>query len=326
MSDVRETRRTVGIVGGGQLEVVAERGRIRTFEELPHRSIALDGAVQGPWIDPERARFSFDHHDYCLRGVTTATCRQVFDALCLGLDPNGFTVFINDADADVMLALALLRDPRRVRSPLVRRTVDAVGDRDVHGPVYPVADPVLLQEFSRSVGAAPDLSVDLLQEIDCWQLAIDCFFRGEHQESTGNQLTPTAHHDWSVLAKGTGWSLLLGDGVPLARAYEMGHDRLVAVSGRNNGTRAYTVARRSDFVTGFPVGPPNDEGSILAALAAREKGWGGSSTIGGAPRHLDGSRSRLSPEEVFAVVEDVVVRHIERNCAGQSPLGEGDFR
>ena len=48
---------------------------------------------------------------------------------------------------------------------------------------------------------------------------------------------------------------------------------------------------------------------ILAALSLREAGWGGGSTIGGAPRHPDGSRSKLPPDVVFELVEAVVREH-----------------
>jgi hypothetical protein len=42
---------------------------------------------------------------------------------------------------------------------------------------------------------------------------------------------------------------------------------------------------------------------ILAELSHEEPGWGGGSTIGGAPRNSDGSRSRLPPQRVFEIVE-----------------------
>jgi len=48
--------------------------------------------------------------------------------------------------------------------------------------------------------------------------------------------------------------------------------------------------------------------AILAALAAEEPGWGGGSTVGGAPRNADGSRSRLDPDAVFERVEAEVQR------------------
>ena len=67
-----------------------------------------------------------------------------------------------------------------------------------------------------------------------------------------------------------------------------------------DGSHAYTVAKRSEFVKFFPVR------TVLEALDARERGWGGGSTVGGAPRNADGSRSRLATDEVFDIVESIV--------------------
>ncbi|MBL7487468.1 hypothetical protein I6A60_05985 [Frankia sp. AgB1.9] len=75
-----------------------------------------------------------------------------------------------------------------------------------------------------------------------------------------------------------------------------------------DGTTAYTVARRSALVDDFPVGPPDQPDTILAALAAREPGWGGGTTVGGAPRHPDRRRSTLTPDEVFTLIEHTVTR------------------
>jgi thioredoxin 1 len=81
-----------------------------------------------------------------------------------------------------------------------------------------------------------------------------------------------------------------------------------------DGTWGYTVAKRSEFVKYFPVP------EILSVLAAREPGWGGGSTIGGAPRHPDGSRSRLTPDEVFAVVEGVVTAYRRMHPRVENPV------
>jgi hypothetical protein len=60
------------------------------------------------------------------------------------------------------------------------------------------------------------------------------------------------------------------------------------------GTRAYTIGKRSEFVD-------YDVTGFLRALDALEPGWGGGSTVGGAPRARDGARSRLSVEQVAQV-------------------------
>ncbi len=44
-----------------------------------------------------------------------------------------------------------------------------------------------------------------------------------------------------------------------------------------HGTTAYTIAKRSEFV-------PYDVRAFLFAMNEREPGWGGDSTVGGAPR------------------------------------------
>jgi hypothetical protein len=61
------------------------------------------------------------------------------------------------------------------------------------------------------------------------------------------------------------------------------------------------VAKRSEFVKAFPGArdPRWRWGGI-------EPGWGGGSTVGGAPRNADGSRSRLTPQQVFDAVERVL--------------------
>lgn len=45
---------------------------------------------------------------------------------------------------------------------------------------------------------------------------------------------------------------------------------------------------------------------ILKNLNELEDGWGGASTIGGAPRNPDGSRSKLKPEQIVIVINDTL--------------------
>ena len=72
------------------------QGHVWALEDLEDRSIALDGAVQGPALDHTRQRYSFDHHKNCIRHVTLATCEQVRDAILLGADFEGYNIYIND--------------------------------------------------------------------------------------------------------------------------------------------------------------------------------------------------------------------------------------
>jgi len=83
--------------------------------------------------------------------------------------------------------------------------------------------------------------------------------------------------------------------------YKDGHNAAVAYRGLPDGSFEYTIGKKSDLVR-FPLGPHSKPGTILHALAAIEPGWGGGSTIGGAPRNPDGSRSKLTPTEVFELI------------------------
>jgi hypothetical protein len=53
---------------------------------------------------------------------------------------------------------------------------------------------------------------------------------------------------------------------------------------------------------------------ILARLAALETGWGGGSSIGGAPRRPNGSRSFLPPDQVFELIEAELISQGVVSC------------
>ena len=133
------------------MTITISRGATVLFSELASKSIALDGYCQGPAVDVANEKFSFDHHDNCVRLFTRATCQQVMDALLLGFDPTGYTVYVNDVDGDTTLAVWLLRNPKRASEPEVRKLVETVGAIDAHGPAFPSADPKLGDAFFQGV-------------------------------------------------------------------------------------------------------------------------------------------------------------------------------
>jgi len=293
------------------MRLVVERGKVVPLESLPPKSIALDGYVQGPAIDAESERYSFDHHGGCVRFATRATCQQVMDALLLGLDPSGFTVYVNDVDGDTALAVWLLQNPSRVTEEFVRRLVEAVGAVDAHGSTYPTMDTELVKAFfegamqpvyelqrAKKYGEAnlEELLAICLERID--KLVAGTLEWSPRQEKT---------RSFEITHTGTGgWVMAKSDDFIFDLLYASGYTKAIAYQVLGDGSIAYTIAKKSEFVSGFPIGPASKPGTILYALNEREKGWGGSSTIGGAPRNADGSRSRLSPDEVFEVVEGVI--------------------
>ena len=286
-----------------------KRGETLQFSQLPPKSIALDGFVQGPAMDLVNQKFSFDHHDGCIRMFTSATCRQVQDALLLGLNPAGFEVFINDVDGDTVLSVWLLQHPERANLPAVHELVSVVANMDAHGPAYPVANASLASLFYDSVMAPErnarrnktygtadlnELLAECLRNLDRW-------FAGELQPAVAEET-----RSYEITYQGNGWVMARSDSFIFDLLYKDGITAAVAWRPLPDGSFEYTIGRKSDLVLGFPVGPHSLPGTLLHALAAAEPGWGGGSSIGGAPRNPDGSRSHLPPERLRAILESAL--------------------
>ncbi len=301
-------------------KTIVERGITKEFEVMPEWSIALDGYVQGPNRDEvdekgKIKRHSFDHHDKVNRQITRASCQQVSDAILLGLEPQYYDFYINDVDGDTVLSVWLLRHPEMVKDRKIRMLVESVGGTDAHGPAYEPLDPELNDIFYSAVmKPEKDLrenrtyaQVDLSSLLEQCLKNLDDFFDGkisyEKKEDT---------RKFEVVKEGSGWVMVESNDFVFDLVYKAGHKRAVAMQNQPDGSIAYTVAKKSEFVGNFPVGPMSKEGTILYELAQIEPGWGGGSTIGGAPRNPDGSRSRLTPEQVFEVIEKIVNKSTAR--------------
>ena len=290
---------------------VVSRGTTVPFAELPAKSIALDGYCQGPAVDVEGERFSFDHHAGCLRLITSATCKQVFDAILLGFDPTDYTIYINDVDGDTVLSVWLLRNAAKVAAEPceVRDLVEAVSAIDAHGPAYPTDNALLVDKFFQGV-MAPEVAArrnKTFQTANLDEMLESCVDNVSLLLDGGLGYRPkTDERGYEITHTGNGWVMAKSNDFIFDLLYAAGHTRAVAYQRLSDGSYAYTVAKKSELVSHFPVGPANKEGNILYALNAREPGWGGGSTIGGAPRNADGSRSHLTPDEVFQIVEGVI--------------------
>lgn len=299
----------VPVKTNSNMKLVIERGRILPFEMLPRRSIALDGYCQGPAIDAETERFSFDHHGGCVRHSTRATSEQVRDAIVLGLDPRGLTAYCNDVDLDTALSVWLLANPHRAEEELVGQLVNAAGHLDAHSGAYPIADAMrhviewLSEPETEARADGTYWSMDdaaLAKLLGDVSRRIDVYTRGE---ASGTVTQFEIDERYVIEAHGTEWILARTVGTRShAAIFREGNLRTVLYRQLPDGTYGYTIAKKSEFVKFFPVA------EILAKLSEREPGWGGGSTIGGAPRNPDGSRSKLTPGEVFAVVETVVTK------------------
>ena len=301
-------------------DVRFERGRTLPFAQLPARTIALDGYVQGPAIDVATQRYSFDHHAGCVRHATLSTCEMVLDALRVGLDPAGLELRINDLDPDSLLSVWLLLSPNHSRSERVATAVRAAGRLDALGPADPGPGlwPCLRWALEPLESAERDGRSRFLDDSGVRALLQSCLERLERWAAAGAPATDERMQPPSrdseepppiVQEARSEFVLARSDaGIGAFRSlYRLGHSAAIVQRPLADGTWEYTIGKASEFVAGFDI--PR----ILAALAAAERQafpeqsddhtWGGGSTIGGSPRNLDGSGSRLDADTVLATVE-----------------------
>lgn len=293
------------------MDIVIKRGEVMALEDLPPFSIALDGVVQGPKIDTVNHRYSFDHHAGCLRYCTTSACMQAWTAVLLGLEADKFTVYANDVDGDVCAAIWCLKNADRCNDSRAAKLINAMGLGDMHGGAFPSNGMGKTIEWI----CAPE--TDSKRDQDYWKLSdnglkslleavlhrIDLYVEGEAQIEVAKQ---PKHGEYKVLRNENGWTLVEStDPHAFASIYQAGIDRVVLIRYQDDGSVAVSLAKKSDFIDCFPLE------KIYAKLNLLEPGWGGGSTVGGAPRNPDGSRSRLPVETITGVVDESVLEDIK---------------
>ncbi len=297
----------VSIKNTNNLTLILEYGIIWDFQKLPEKSIALDGSVMGPKIDTNKKIYSFDHHGNCVRHASSATCVQVLDAVLLGLDPYGFNIYINDLDADTMLSYTLLKYPELAQLEKVQNIVRAVGLLDAHGPAYPLNEKIKQKidfllynifESAENLRTNRDYSKKNLKNIllKCTANFIQWVEEGFpikiNSLERGYKIYPKTGKDWIMVnSENYVFDLIYNDGYTKAVSWQLLAD----------GSFSYTIGKKSEFVD-FPVK------EILEHLNSVESGWGGGSTIGGAPRNTDGSRSKIQPEKLVLIINDFLLK------------------
>lgn len=288
------------------MEIIIERGKVTTLKTLPEYSIALDGFVQGPEIDDENHRYSFDHHDGCSRFSTLSACEQAWTAIMLGLDPSMYTVYCNDVDADVCASVWCLKNPERCKEPLVAKLIDAIGKSDRYAGAFEINGMKKIVEWvcapetdSKKNGDYEKISNDGLKSIlESILHRIDMYANGESSIEVQKQQLSS---EFKVLRNENGWALIeSNDPHSLGGIWNAGFEKIVLVRTLEDKSIAVTIARKSEFIEGFPMK------KIFTELNKLEKGWGGGATIGGAPRNEDGSRSRLTLKQITQVIDDII--------------------
>ncbi len=293
------------------MNIIIERGKVVKLNELPEFSIALDGFVQGPEIDAEHNRFSFDHHSKCLRFCTTSACMQAWTAVLLGLDPEAFTVYANDVDGDVCAAIWALKNPSRCNEPMAIKLINAIGLSDCHGGAFEINGMKKVVEWvlgpetdckrNNDYSKISDFTLNSILESVLHRM--DLYVNGEAQIEIIKQ---QKHGEYKIISNENDWVLAESqDPHVFSALYQAGFNRIVLMRTQDDGSIAYTLAKKSDFITNFPITKFYD------ALNSIEAGWGGGSSIGGAPRHHDGSRSKLQPGKVTEIINSVLLGAFE---------------
>ncbi len=291
--------------GVNVMDIIIERGKVCKLSELPKYSIALDGFCQGPEIQSDKHRYSFDHHAKCLRLVTLSTCQQAINAVRLGLDPSNYSVYANDVDIDVCAAIWCLKNPDRCKEPLVLKLIDAIGMGDMFAGgissngMQKVVEWVCYPETrSRTNGDYEKLSNDGMQSIlEAILHRMDSYVNGE---AAGDIQEQKIDVEYKILRNENGWALLESQDPHSLGEIWKSFDKIVLLRPLEDESIAVTLAKRSDFIEGFPLE------KFYKAFNKIEPGWGGGSSIGGCVRNEDGSRSSLSIEEIVEVIDEVL--------------------
>lgn len=288
------------------MNIIIERGKIvESLKDLPGYSIALDGYIQGPALDNKQHRYSFDHHANCIRFCTTATCMQAWTAILGGLDPQKYTIYCNDVDIDVCMAIWCFKNPDRCTEPLVRKLVDAVGQGDMHAGAIPlngmskVVDWVSApQTDSRTSGDYEKLSDGGLMTI--LESILHRITKYVDGEASADIAEYEVTNSYDIKRDNNGWALVESNNPHIySKLYRAGFDRIVLVRPQQN-SNVVSIVKRTDFIDNFPLD------IIFKNLNKLEKGWGGGSTIGGSPKNDDGSGTKLPINTIIEIVDAAV--------------------
>jgi hypothetical protein len=294
------------------LDVVVHPGEMVTFDDFrarhPAPAMALDGYVDGPprW-DASGPWCNLDHHAGVERLATAATCRQVASAVRRGwweaLPERRASAHVNDCDADVCVAVWVLRHPQLVSDPAVEALVlledalDVTGGcaaglvpAECLGPLAWVFQPVTRWRGDprADTGAAAQLGVvdEVGARIDAWAAGRP----GALPASGAYRLVASTAHVVAIVEEG-----------PYARFAVQADGWGCFVSLRHHGGRRVVSVGR----TGGDV--PVDLTAVWRSLnraegcePGRGDRWGGGDFIGGSPR---AAGTALSLGEICAVVE-----------------------
>lgn len=264
---------------------------------------------------------NFDHHQGCIRSATSASCQQVLFALLSGL-PSYFTngglpmLVINDVDADTALSCALIAlvASRGVGAltPRIAQLVQTVGAIDTHGPSA-VAILGGVPRFMQATSFPPNVTEQPIdQVVQKLQLAFDIISDDDKlaEAMKPNTFAPRVENESTCLAVNVHGEVIETKARNFAEAYQYGDFVVLGDEGARitvGKVGAFSPFRRTvrDFldILNKLERKKLDEQGVTETSAHL---WGGSDTIGGAPRTKAGSL--LSMDEIKQALINFVGR------------------
>lgn len=114
-------------------------------------------------------------------------------------------------------------------------------------------------------------------------------------------------NNYNITYNDNGWVMVeTADDMLFDHLYEQGYQRIVLYHQLSDGSWAYIIGKDNAKLTGFPVGPATQKGTILSRLQTLEPGWEGNEQYAGAPVETDGSRSMVTPQELIYIINQAI--------------------
>ena len=129
-------------------------------------------------------------------------------------------------------------------------------------------------------------------------------------EASADILEQETYGNYTVIKNDpNGWVLVESEDPHVYTAlYKAGFNRVVISRPLEDGSNAVSIGKKSDFIDNFPLSKIFDALNKIDPIVNKSKNitWGGGSMIGGAPRNEDGSRTRMSLEDISDVINCII--------------------
>jgi len=284
-------------------------------KEAPPFSIALDGYVSGePRIDENTLHASFNHHENVNRLATRCTASQVVMAIKQGIltifPPEQITVWVNDCDQDVCMAIWALLNHERIEGlksePLLSRLLFNVDLMDTCAGAYPIEPSSrMIKEMgwifeaytdSRLTGRINNIDMTEMKAI----IETTCARITQYSLGMGQQKVPDTRYE--VLASSEQFKIVKEIGNEARTAMRKdGIKGFISFKGSDELGYTYSIGNLTPF-GGLPLGKLYSALNKIESISENSQDkWGGSDSCGGSPRN---AKSKLPPHHLQKIIAD----------------------